>query len=155
MDALSLVVGFTGLVLQCGKVLQDLHTIQERYKTADLTVISMHTSLETIQWAWRRIQNILEIWTDDKLHIGQHIDTDTLNQLDRSLNGGRIVISALEHDLLPFTAAASAPGSSTATENRFINRVQVVWNATALREHQDRIRDQMNSMNLMISVLQL
>lgn len=64
------------------------------------------------------------------------------------------VIAALEEDLLPL-AAASLQDHGAATGQRIRNRVQVVWNATALREHQERIRDQMDSMNLMISVMKL
>ena len=82
------------------------------------------------------------------------MDTDTLHQLERSLKGGRIVIATLEEDLTPL-AATSLQDHGAATGHRIRNRVRIAWNATALREHQERIRDQMNSMNLMISVLKL
>ncbi|KAL9033076.1 MAG: hypothetical protein Q9180_006143, partial [Flavoplaca navasiana] len=150
----SIIAGSAGLVFQCGKLIRDLHDATDIYKNADLTVVSMSTSLETIQWAWGRIQAILETWTDEQSCASQKIDTDTFHQLERSLKGGRIVIAALEEDLLPL-AAASLQDHGAATGSRILNRVQIVWNAKALREHQERIRDQVNSMNLMVSVLKL
>ncbi|KAL8755011.1 MAG: hypothetical protein Q9199_003941 [Rusavskia elegans] len=126
----------------------------DMYKNANLTIVSLSTGLETIQWAWQRIQAILETWTDDQVRAGQDLDTDTFHQLGRSLKGGRIVIAALEKDLMPL-AGESAQEHGATTGRKILNRVQVIWNATALREHQERIRDQMNSMNLMISVLKL
>lgn len=150
----SIIAGSAGLALQCGKLIRDLHDVTDMYKNANLTIVSLSTGLETIQWAWQRIQAILETWTDDQVRAGQGLDTDTFHQLDRSLKGGRIVIAALEKDLMPL-AGKSAQEHSAATGRKILNRVQVIWNATALREHQERIRDQMNSMNLMISVLKL
>ncbi|KAL8883223.1 MAG: hypothetical protein Q9192_007342 [Flavoplaca navasiana] len=150
----SIIAGSAGLALQCGKLIRDLHDATDMYRNADLTLVSMSTSLETIQWAWGRIQAILETWTDDQSCASQKIDTDTFHQLERSLKGGRIVIAALEEDLLPL-AVASLRDHGAATGHRIRNRTRIVWNTTALREHQERIRDQMNSMNLMISVLKL
>ncbi|KAL8837535.1 MAG: hypothetical protein Q9170_002494 [Blastenia crenularia] len=120
------------------------------YRTADVEISSITTSLETVQWAWRRIQHILEIWSDDKIRLGQEVDTETLDQLNRSLSGGRLVISALAEDLLPSTPAQGSPKKSG-----FKRELKVVWNEQALRAHQERIRDQVNSMNLLISVLQI
>ncbi|KAL8835110.1 MAG: hypothetical protein Q9176_007104 [Flavoplaca citrina] len=150
----SIIAGSAGLALQCGKLIRDLHDVTDMYKNANLTIVSMITGLETIQWAWGRIQAILEISTDDQSCASQNMDADTFHQLERSLNGGRIVIAALEEDLKPL-AATSLQDHGAATGHRILNRVRIVWNATALREHQERIRDQMNSMNLMISVLKL
>ncbi|KAL8645542.1 MAG: hypothetical protein Q9226_007253 [Calogaya cf. arnoldii] len=150
----SIIAGSAGLALQCGKLVRDLHDVKDMYKTADLTIVSLTTGLETIQWAWRRIQAILEIWTDASNHAYQNLDTETLHQLDRSLRGGRLVISALEEDLISFNTRATQDYGSP-NEPGFFTRIQVIWNATALRDHQERLRDQMNSMNLMINVLQL
>ena len=144
----SIIAGSAGLALQCGKLVRDLHDLTDMYKNADLTVVSLSTGLETIEWAWGRIEAILKIWTEPSL------DTDTFQQLNRSLEAGRIVIAALEKDLMPL-ARESAQGHGSATGRGILNRVQVIWNATALRDHQERIRDQMNSMTLMISVLKL
>ncbi|KAL8994986.1 MAG: hypothetical protein Q9169_005185 [Polycauliona sp. 2 TL-2023] len=150
----SVIAGATGLAVQCGKLIVGLHNVTDMYKNANLTLVSLSTGLETIQWAWRRIQAILEMWNQDEGYTDQLLDTDTIHQLDRSLKGGRLVIEALEKDLIPLMAEAPQE-QGTAIGPGILNKVQVIWNATALREHQERLRDQMNSMNLMISVLKL
>ncbi|KAI4225086.1 MAG: hypothetical protein L6R36_004176 [Xanthoria steineri] len=151
----SIIAGSAGLALQCSKLVRDLHDVTDMYKNANLTVVSLSTGLETIQWAWGRIEAILETWTDDQSPVTQpSLDTDTFQQLNRSLEAGRMVIAALEKDLMPLTRE-SAQGHESATGREILNRVQVIWNTTALRDHQERIRDQMNSMTLMISVLKL
>ncbi|CAO1606473.1 hypothetical protein XANCAGTX0491_009972 [Xanthoria calcicola] len=125
------------------------------YKNANLTVASLSTGLETIQWAWGRIEAILETWTEGQPRVTQpSLDTDTFQQLNRSLEAGRMVIAALEEDLMPLIRDFTQ-GHGSATSREILNRVQVIWNATALRDHQERIRDQMNSMTLMISLLKL
>lgn len=151
----SIIAGSAGLALQCGKLVRDLHDVTDMYKNANLTVASLSTGLETIQWAWGRIEAILETWTGGQSRVAQRsLDADTFQQLNRSLGAGRMVIAALEKDLMPL-ARESAQGYGSATGRGIVNRVQVIWNATALRDHQERIRDQMNSMTLMISVLKM
>ncbi|KAL8760296.1 MAG: hypothetical protein Q9184_003391 [Pyrenodesmia sp. 2 TL-2023] len=151
----SIIVGSAGLALQCSKVIRDLHDVTDTYKNADLTIVSMSTGLETISWAWSRIQEILETWSNDKTGLGQAIDTATLDQLGRSLRGGLLVIEALEADLAPYTTAFSLEDGSAAGKSGLMNRAHVVWSARALKDHQERIRDQISSMNLLINVLQL
>ncbi|KAL8644603.1 MAG: hypothetical protein Q9210_007171 [Variospora velana] len=82
------------------------------------------------------------------------IEADTLAQLDCSLQGGRLVISALEEDLLPFTVPSLLTNGNPVSSG-FRRKLKVVWNEQALRDHQERIRDQVNSMNLFINVLQM
>lgn len=122
---------------------------------AGLTITSINTGSETVKWAWRRIQSILEAWSDDAQHLGQGADTDTFDQLDRSLRGDRVVISALEEDLQPFTKTLPPSGSGPAVKRGFMDRSKIIWNEGMLRDHQERIRDQVNSMNLLISVLKM
>ena len=151
----SIIAGSAGLALQCGKLVRDLHDVTDMYKNANLTVASLSTGLETIQWAWGRIEAILETWTEGQPRVTQpSLDTDTFQQLNRSLEAGRMVIAALEEDLMPLIRDFTQ-GHGSATSREILNRVQVIWNATALRDHQERIRDQMNSMTLMISLLKL
>lgn len=151
----SIIAGSAGLALQCSKVIRDLHDVTDTYKNADLTVVSMSTGLQTIKWAWNRIQEILETWSNEETTLGQDIDRATLDQLVRSLRGGLLVMEALEADLAPYTAAALLDNGSTAGKGGLMSRAHVVWNARALRDHQERIRDQVGSRNLLINVLQL
>lgn len=66
-------------------------------------------------------------------------------QLTRSLDCGMLVISALVADLRPFFV-----DSSQATRLSFRRKTQLVWDDRTFKDHRDRIRDQVNSMNLLI-----
>lgn len=61
-----------------------------------------------------------------------------------------MVISALVADLRPFVVDTSQP-----IRLGFRKKTQFVWDDRTFKDHQDRIRDQVSSMNLLISVLQL
>ncbi|KAL8926135.1 MAG: hypothetical protein Q9208_003036 [Pyrenodesmia sp. 3 TL-2023] len=108
----------------------------------------MQSGLETVQWAWRRIEEILEHWISDEEVWGE--DTiDLFARLNRSLRGGLLVISALEEDLRPWTT------KNERTVFGIRSRAKAIWNEHALKDHQDRIRDQVTSMTLLISVIQM
>ncbi|KAL8765680.1 MAG: hypothetical protein Q9209_007318 [Squamulea sp. 1 TL-2023] len=149
----SVVAGAAGLALQCGKVVRDLHDLRDRYKNADLTIASMESGLETINWAWTRIQNTLETWSNRTQSPDADLDVDTLNQLSRSLEGGRLVLSALDADIQ--YVVKSPPSADTYLFAEARRKTKIVWNERMLRDHQERIRDQVNSMNLLINVLRM
>lgn len=148
ISVFQLIGAASGLALQCGKVINDLHTLSERYRYAELTISSMSSVLETVQWSWRRIDQILEQWT--QVETAWEDDAiDVFQQLDRSLRGGTVVISALAGDLSSWT--------SNPVPIRFglTRKAKVIWHESLLKDHQDRLRDQVNSMNLLMSVMQM
>ncbi|KAL8687200.1 MAG: hypothetical protein Q9218_006564 [Villophora microphyllina] len=69
--------------------------------------------------------------------------------MDTRRRGGSLVLSALEGDLKPWK---DRPKRSTFGIK---NRTRVIWNERVLRDHQDRIRDQVSSMTLLIQVMQM
>ncbi|KAI4198564.1 MAG: hypothetical protein LQ348_002008 [Seirophora lacunosa] len=145
----SIVSGSAGLVLQLGKVINDLHNVSERFRLAELTISSMRHSLTTVQWAWRRIKTILDGWEQDD----EPLPDDTIElfaQLNRSLQGGSLVISALEDDLKRFQ---EVPGTTRRTNPT--QRARIVWNEQTLKDHQERIRDQVSSMTLVLEVMRM
>ncbi|KAL8693450.1 MAG: hypothetical protein Q9218_001721 [Villophora microphyllina] len=144
----SIVGGTAGLVFQCGKVISDLHDLSDRMKYAKLTINSMSAGLETIQWTWSRIAKILEDWHDCGGEWQGGV-TDVVDQINRSLAGGALVISALEEELKPYKDKSQHTNFSLRT------RTKIVWNERTLKDHQDRIRDQVSSMNLLLSVLRM
>ncbi|KAL8889677.1 MAG: hypothetical protein Q9215_003087 [Flavoplaca cf. flavocitrina] len=144
----SIISGTVGLVAQCSRTICRLHTISERFKYAKLTVGSMSLGLETIQWTWTRIGIILEGWANEH-EVRQDETDDIIAQINRSLSGGTLVISALEQDLKPYDTTSEHALFGLRT------RVKVLWNEQTLRDHQERLRDQVNSMNLLLNVLRL
>ncbi|KAI4113361.1 MAG: hypothetical protein LQ345_005644 [Seirophora villosa] len=145
----SIVSGAAGLVLQLGNVINDLHNVCERYRLAQLTISSMRHNLTTVQWAWRRIKTILDGWEQDD----EPLPDDTIElfaQLSRSLQGGSLVISALEDDLKRFQEIPDPTRRTNPTQ-----RARIVWNEQTLKDHQERIRDQVSSMTLVLEVMRM
>lgn len=145
---ISIISGSAGLALQCGKVINGLHDLSERYRFVNLTISSMSSGLETVQWAWRRIESLLQEWKQDD-RVREEDVSEIYAQLHRSLKGGSLVLSALEEDLKPYKNKVNL------AELGFRSKTKVLWNERTLKDHQDRIRDQVNSMNLLINVMQL
>lgn len=121
-----------------------LHTVSEKFKYAKLTVSSLTLGLETIQWTWTRIGSILEGWADEQEAWRDEM-VDIVAQINRSLSGGALVLSALEQDLKPYDNVKFT----------LRTRVRVLWNEQTLKDHQERVRDQVNSMILLLNVLRL
>ncbi|KAI9877767.1 MAG: hypothetical protein M1830_002897 [Pleopsidium flavum] len=141
----AIVNGSFGLALKCAKVAKDLHDLAEKYKHAELAILSMVEECEVIQLAWSRIQGWCQGWADDA-----SCDHQLLGRLNQSLIVGTMVMSALEKEL---------PSSSEDTDSRvstgFRWRSKVVWNETAFQIHQDRIRGQVGALNLLLQVIKL
>lgn len=151
---LSIIAGAASLASQGVKLIRDLHNILEQYNYADLTITSIETNLETVTWAWSEIQVTLESWSgNSQSDLG--FDTNTLNHVSRALRGGRLVIAALQDDLGAFKSTSSSSASNIIMKTGFRNKTKIVWNEKLLKDHQERIRDQVNSMNLLINVLNL
>ncbi len=150
----SVIGGSAALVLQFAKVVNDLRTLADRYKRAESMIESMTSHLSTIQWAWRRIETTLEKWTHDGV-IWQDDNTELFMQINRSLKGGSLVISALAEDLQPFLEQSGSPPTYRQRGSRSWKRVRITWNDQTFKDHQERIRDQVSSMNLLIAIMQM
>lgn len=150
----SVIGGSAALVLQFAKAVNDLHTLSDRYKRAEFMIESMMSHLSTIQWAWRQIGTILEEWTRDEV-VWRDDSTELFMQINWSLKGGSLIIAALEKDLEPFLKRLRDPSSDLQRNSKFRRRAKIVWNDQTFRDHQERIRDQVNSMNLLINIMQM
>lgn len=144
--SISPIVGETArMVAQCGKTIWKIYDLSERFKYAKLTITSLASGLETVQRTWGRIANILEDSANDP-EVWQY---DVVAQLNRSLDGGSLVISALEEDL------KSYDGMPEHAKFGLRARAKVLWEEQNLKDHHERIRDQVNSTNLLLSVLRM
>ncbi|KAL8747477.1 MAG: hypothetical protein Q9190_000644 [Brigantiaea leucoxantha] len=149
VTVISVINGSAGIVLQCVKVIKDLNDVIGKYRSAHLTIRSVIENLETIQWAWDRIRNIAEDWSADSDETSGLLDKDLLERLNKSLTCGEAVMSALEADLQYLRSSDDSKSFS------FTQRTRVVWSTSMLQDHQNRIRDQVASMNLLITVLNM
>ena len=135
---IGLVEGSISLAVQCGSVVKSLNNIAGQYKHAKLTLSTMVQNLDIMQIAWDRIS----VWSNDYMFT----DNDGLmGRLERFLETGFWVLNALKEDLKSYD-------SSKLT---FRRRSRLVWNEGTLQAHQIRIRDQAQSMGLLLQAVQL
>ena len=138
---ISLVEGSIGLVLQCGSVAKTLSDMITKFKHAEVAITSMIQEVETIQFAWNRIKE----WSEE--HAEAATDSSFVQRLEKSLQCGTLVLSALEQDLANY--------KHTADNSSFILRSKMAWNERAFLDHQHRVRGQVQAMTLMLQVSQL
>ena len=139
ISIISLVEGSVSLILQCGNTIKSLNDIARRYKQAELTLSSIIQEVDIIELAWKRIKDWFESYT---IEAG---DVELLERLDKSLKCGTKVISAIQNDLLEYESKKLG----------FMQRSKLNWNAKALRDHQYRIRGQVQAMSLLLQVIEL
>ena len=142
VSILAIVDGSVGLALKCAGVIKSLHDIAGKHKKAAVTIMSMVTEIDAIELAW----NWVEKWAKD-YSKDITVDVALLQRLDRSLDSGTRVISALQKDLSQY--------NNRDPRLSFGQRSKAVWNETALKDHQHRVRGQAGAMVLLLQVLQL
>ena len=134
----GLVEGSISLAVHCGSVAKSLKNLAGQYKNAKLTISTMVQNLDIMQLSWDRIS----AWSRDFMPT----DNDAFAQrLERFLETGSLVQDALEEDLRSYNV-------SNVT---FTQRSRLVWNENLLQGHQSRIRDQAQSMSLLLQAIQL
>ena len=141
MDPVTLigpVEGSFSLTVQCGSVTKRLNNIAGQLKYAKLTVSTMVQNLDIMQLAWDRIR----AWSKDFMLP----DNDAFTQrLERFLETGSLVLDALDEDLRSYDVSSM----------NFTRLSRLVWNETLLQGHQSGIRNQAQSMSLLLQAIQL
>ena len=134
----GLVEGSISLAVQCGGAAKSLNNLVGTYKHAKLTISTMVQSLNIMQVAWDRIG----AWSKTSMPLD---DDDLTQRLEMFLQTGSLVLDALEEDLRSYNISHM----SLAQRSRF------VWNENIFQGHQTRIRDQAQSMSLLLQAIQL
>jgi hypothetical protein len=141
---LAIINGSAGLALKIGSIINNLYTLSQSLKHAELTIKSIASECQTIQIAWDAIQ----AWVGAQPANTLHEQKPVLDRLRQSLVFGTMVLSALEDDLVPFISGAPR-------NLNFFGRSKVLWNEATFSRHQDRIRGQVAAMTLLIQVINL
>ena len=141
ISVMSLVEGSIGLVLQCGSVAKTLSDMIAKFKQAGVAITSLIQEVETIQFAWSRIKE----WSED--HAEAATDSQFVQRLEKSLECGTLILSALEQDLADY--------KDRADNASFVRRSKMAWNERAFLDHQHRVRGQVQAMTLLLQVSQL
>ena len=141
VSAFAIATGAFGLATKCASMVKELYGIANKYEKAKLTLYSVIQEVNTIGAAWKRIGGWLEQASGDSCN------DELLGQLEVSVEGGSLVISALLDDL---TNYKNEQGKMS-----FGQRSKVFWNERLLRDHQERIRGHAIAMNLLLRVIEL
>ena len=141
ISVIPLVEGSVGLVLQCGSVAKTLSDMKAKFKHTEVAIMSLIQEVETIQFAWSRIKE----WSED--HAEASRDSQLVQRLEKSLECGTLVLSALEKDLADYK---HRPDNAS-----FVLRSKMAWNERAFLDHQHRVRGQVQAMTLLLQVSQL
>lgn len=100
MDPVSIVgilEGSISLILQCSSAVKSLRAVSQKHKKARLAIVSIVQEVDTLELAWSRIKE----WSQN--YAGAvSVDIDLLERLDRSLENGSVVMTALQDDLVNF-----------------------------------------------------
>jgi hypothetical protein len=129
--------GSIGLALQCAGTVKTLNDIAGKYNNARLAISSMVQNLDAIQLAWERIST----WAKSSELDQNTEDAAFIQRLEKLLEGGTLVMDALEDDLLSY---------NNTTKLSFFTRSKFVFNEAILQGHQSRLRDQTISMTLVL-----
>lgn len=138
----SIVAASASMAMKCGKLAHNLHGLRERYKHAELAILSLTDECKTIQLAWSQ----LERWTTaNSAEIGNH--EQIIDRIHQSLDTGDIIMSALDADV-----AFAKEGPKTLG---LLRRAKVVWSESAIQAHQHRIRGLVGSLTLLLETVKL
>ena len=142
VTVLAIVNGSAGLILKCVSVVKSLHEVAGKHQKAGIAVMSLVSEVDTIELAWIRIKEWAEGYSK-----ADTVDTELLNRMNRSLECGTLVMSALQNDISDYEKYGS--------KLSFRQRSKAVWNERALQDHQNRVRGQAVAMSLLLQVLKL
>lgn len=82
----------------------------------------------------------MQTWEDNEV-----MDPDLLARLNRQVDVGNMIMTALSEDLSTYDLTSGSLGQ----------RAKVVWNESVFQGYQDMMRGQATAMTLLISVLQM
>jgi hypothetical protein len=143
ISAISLVSSCASLTRICISVSKSLTELAEKYKHAELSMLSLAEECNTVQLAWTEIER----WAaENQNHIDGHHEIQ--ERLHTSVRTGRLVVSSLEMDLKALQKAEN-------DGPRFFGKSRLVWNDNVLRDHQHRLRGQVAALTLLLEVIQL
>lgn len=141
VSLLSIATAAGSLAFKCGAIVRTLHCLRDRYKQAELTILSVMEDCRTIELAWSRIEK----WAAHSLDVDEQYEL--AERLQLSIYSGQLFIAELEKEL---AALECTPKYSTLRR-----RTKIVWNESMLRVHQDRIQRQICSLTLLLELIQL
>jgi hypothetical protein len=133
----TIVAGITGVV-------HDLTRLQERFKEADKTIGLLLTELSAIKGALSQVEDWIKFGAKDS-----PVQEELAGSFEMSMEGCRTAVSLLSERVKTLHAAF------TSEEHNFLTRAKTVWNESALKDHQQHLRAQVQALQFLIQVVQM
>lgn len=127
------------LASQCAKVANQLYEIAGRSKAAESSIRFTAEDCEALRLSWSRIGKWCQYWGE--------VDDALLQWLRPALMIGRMVISALEHDVFNFRSALES--------SRLRRRPETTWNESIVRSHRDLLKGQVGDLSILLEAIKL
>ena len=124
---------------QCSKVTNQLCGIAGKSKAAESSIRFTAEDCEALRLSWSRIAKWCQYWGE--------IDDALLRWLNPALMIGRMVISALEHDVYNFRSALES--------SRLKRRPEATWNESIVRSHRDLLKGQVGDLTILLEAIKL
>ncbi|KAL8959252.1 MAG: hypothetical protein Q9183_005668 [Haloplaca sp. 2 TL-2023] len=137
--------GAGALATACENIAKGLRDLAERYRDANALLSIIARDLYTTQCAWQIVHHLTDGW-----RLQGRSSQDLLLRLDQSVAWGRLILAALDDDMSSCFIRLATPGEGLRT---WFRRSRVAWSDGSLKRHHGRIRSQIMSMDLLISVL--
>lgn len=143
MDPVS-AIGLLSGVFQIAQFIKDtaggLAQLYGKYSHADLTIQSLIGELTIIRSAITQLHE----WAT--YNVRDSAEPEFVDGLEVALDGCRAVMEVLSDEVSALTKGVSLNGNGVG----FRTRVKVVWNEESMREHQERLRVQVQALQLLL-----
>ncbi|TVY15675.1 hypothetical protein LARI1_G004961 [Lachnellula arida] len=145
MDIVSSAAAVVGLVFNFATAIKTCNDLRSRYKDAARTIESIKHELETTQGALQGIANLM-MHDADALASRWDSNKTLPTTFARAIKGFKKTINGLLDDMEPLKRKDSRLGK--------MDKVKLLWNEDAMKEHLGQLRAQSSALNLLLTVLQ-
>jgi hypothetical protein len=99
VSILSIARAAGSLAFQCGAIVRTLHCLRDKYKPAELTILSVVEDCRTIELAWLRIEK----WAAHSLDVDEQYEV--AERLQLSIYSGQLLMAEVEKELISVECA--------------------------------------------------
>lgn len=123
----------------CAKVASQLHNIAGKNKATESSIRFTAEDCEALRLSWARIGKWCQYWGE--------VDDALLQWLHPALMIGRMVVSAVEHDVYNFRSALES--------SRLKRHPEATWNESIVRSHRDLLKGQVGDLSILLEAIKL
>jgi hypothetical protein len=145
MDIVSSAAAVVGLVFNFATAIKTCNDLRSRYRDAARTIESLKHELETLQGALQELANLM-MHDADALASRWDSNKTLPTTFARAIRGFKRTIKGLLDDMEPLRWKDSSLGK--------MDKVKLLWNEDAMKEHLGQLRAQSSALQLLLLVLQ-